>query len=597
MGAGRAPAPLREAPVAESAPDLPAFDRRFFDGRFRFTRIGSGSIGGKASGLAFIRDVLEREIDPAAFGGIEVAVPTMAVVATDVFDEFLDDNGLRDLPFDELPDDRIAHAFLRAELPVELVGDLRALIEGLHVPLAIRSSSLLEDALERPFAGVYATKMIPNDRFDADARFRRLVEAIKFVWASTFFREARDYVRATDRDPSSEKMAVILQEVVGRRHGPRFYPDVSGVARSFNFYPRSGARPEDGVVSLALGLGKTIVDGEACWSYSPALPKRTPPFGSTKELLAGTQTTFWAVNMTPPPFVDPVSEIEYLVRSDLADAEEDETLRFSASTYDGERDRLVPGVSVRGPRALTFAPLLVHELFPLGRLVRALLDACERATGAKVEIEFALVFDEPLGGPATARFGFLQVRPLALSAEEVTVGEDDLRDPRAIVASDAVLGNGSVDGIVDVVYVRPERFDPGATAAIAAELGPINHRLLDARRPYVLVGFGWWGSSHGSLGIPVDWSRISGARAIVESTLPAMDVEPSQGSHFFHNLTSFHVSYFTLHHGGPHRIDFAWLDAQPAEEVTPHVRHVRLATPLSVRVDGRTGRGVILRTS
>ncbi len=294
--------------------DLPAFDRNFWDGTFRFTRIGTGSLGGKAGGLVFIKDLLADAIDRAACPGVEVNVPTMAVFATDCFDDFIQLNHLVDLNFEELSDDYIGHAFQQADLPAELLGDLRALSDQVKTPLAIRSSSLLEDALDRPFAGVYATKMIPNNQLDPDARFRHLIEAIKFVYASTYFREARDYIRTTGCDPREEKMAVIIQEIVGRRHDDRFYPDVSGVGRSYNFYSSPPAMPEDGVVNLALGLGKTIVDGGITWTYSPAYPRKPPPFASVNEMFRGTQTEFWAVNMGKPPAYDPVSETEYMVQ-------------------------------------------------------------------------------------------------------------------------------------------------------------------------------------------------------------------------------------------------------------------------------------------
>ena len=304
--------------------DLPLFDRNFWDGTFRCTRIGTGALGGKASGLALARTLLADRIQPARFADFDINVPTMAVIATDFFHEFMVRNRLFDLRFEELSDARIGHAFQQADLPVELLGDLRALIAQVTTPLAIRSSSLFEDALDRPFAGVYATKMIPNNQFDTDTRSRKLVEAIKYVYASTYFREARDYIRTTGREPREEKMAVILQEVVGRRHGDRFYPDVSGVARSYNFYTMGSIRPEDGVASLALGLGKTIVDGGTAWTFSPPYPKKPPPFGSMEELLQGTQTEFWAVNMGKPPAYDPVNEVEYLVHANLKDAEADE---------------------------------------------------------------------------------------------------------------------------------------------------------------------------------------------------------------------------------------------------------------------------------
>ena len=580
---------------ANGSPGLPIFDRRFFDGRERFTQIGRGALGGKASGLVFIREAITRAIDPAAYPGLAVDVPTMAVVTTEFFDDFVRQNRLHELPVDELPDDRIAHAFLHADLPTELVGDLWALTRKVHSPLAIRSSSLLEDALGRPFAGVYATKMIPNNQFDPDARFRRLVEAIKFVYASTYFREARDYIRATDRAPSEEKMAVIIQEVVGQRRGERFYPELSGVARSYNFYPSGPARPEEGVVNLALGLGKTIVDGGLSWTYSPAHPGRSAPFGSVSTMLEETQTEFWAVNMGKAPAYDPVSEVEYLVRADLAAAEADEALRFLASTYDADGDRLVVGVGRPGPRVLNFAPLLQIEELPFNDVMRELLRTAEQALGAKIEIEFAMTFDTPRDGPKTGRLGFLQVRPMVVSDELVEVTAGELADSRALVASESVMGNGVRDDLQDVVYVRPEKFESRHTRAIAAQVEQVNQRLTELGRRYVLIGFGRWGSADPWLGIPVNWAQISGARAIVETTAERMNVEASQGSHFFHNLSSFRVSYFTGHHEGPRPVDWRWLDARPAEMETEFMRWVRLAAPLVVRVDGRTGRGVILR--
>ena len=576
---------------------LPIFNRKFWDGTFRCTQIGSGSLGGKASGLVFIKDLLTKRINSTSFPDVDINVPTMAVIATDCFDQFIAQNRLAELPFEEMPDDRIAHAFRKSDLPVELLGDLRALIVQVKTPLAIRSSSLLEDALERPFAGVYATKMIPNNQFDPDTRFRRLLEAIKFVYASTYFREARDYIRTTGAKPGEEKMAVIIQEVVGQRRGHRFYPDISGVARSYNFYAFEPARPEEGVVTLALGLGKTIVDGGIAWTFSPAYPKKPPPFDSVQELLKGTQTEFWAVNMGKPLAYDPVSETEYLVHPNLADAEADDALYLLASTYDPERDRVVPGVGSRGPRILNFAPMLVQEEFPINDVVKTLLNAAEEAVDAKVEIEFAITLQRRPGERPRVRLGFLQVRSMVVSDQVVNVTVEDLSDSRAIVASDMVMGNGTADDIQDIVFVRPEKFSPMNTPAIALELESVNRELQQQHRPFLLVGFGRWGSSHPSLGIPVDWTQISGARAIVEATLPEMNVELSQGSHFFHNLSSFRASYFMVQHGRPFGINWDWLNLQPVVHETEFIRHVRPTEGLSVRVDGRTARGVVLSQS
>jgi len=476
------------------------------------------------------------------------------------------------------------------------VGDLRALVEEVRTPLAVRSSSLLEDALFRPFAGVYETKMVPNNQPDADTRFRKLVEAIKFVYASTYFKNAKSYIRATERTSADEKMAVIIQEVVGTRHGDRFYPGVAGVGRSYNFFPSQGVDPRDGVVNLALGLGKTIVDGGSSWIYSPARPKAPAPFNSIRELLRLTQLDFWAVNMGPPPAFDPTTETEYLVKTDLKAAEYDDTLSRIASTYDPRRDRLVPGTGTEGARVIDFAPLLADSQTPLNDVIRELLSIGERALGEAVEIEFAI--NLPGKNTPGTRFGFLQLRPMLVSTEEVDLGDDELARPDVLLASDRVMGNGLLATIQDVVYVKPEPFESRFTRRIATDLEQLNRPLLQESRPYLLIGFGRWGSSDPALGIPVNWGQIAGARVIVESTLPGMDVEPSQGAHFFHNIISFQVYYLCVRHEGgagvaARGIDWSWLNRQPIVTETDHVRHVRLEKPLSVKVDGRSGRGAV----
>jgi hypothetical protein len=574
-----------------TVPDIPPFDRRFFDGKERFTRIGRGEVGGKGAGLLRIHELLLAHLEPGTFPGLAVDVPTLTVVATDMFDAFMERNQLYDVVREGLPDDRLANAFQQAELPTELLGDLRALVEQVHQPLAVRSSSLLEDALYRPFAGVYATKMIPNNQPDPDTRFRRLVEAVKFVYASTFFASARNYVRMTEHRIEDEKMAVLIQEVLGRRHGERFYPDVSGVARSYNFYRFGHARPEDGVAMLALGLGKTIVDGGLAWSYSPAWPRAAPPVASARDTLDQTQTQFWAVNLGKPPAYDPTRETEYLVQARIQDAERDGTLQHVASTYEPGSDRLSPGTARPGPRVVNFAPLLLHEVAPLNAVVRRLLADSQRALGEKVEIEFAMTLGDQAS--VAGRFGFLQVRPLVVSHAFVAIEPADLRAEGLVVASRNVMGNGVVEGLGDIVYARPEAFEPRVSRLVGAEIGARNDALLEAGRPYLLIGFGRWGSADPSLGIPVGWGQICGAKAIVEATLPTMNVDLSQGSHFFHNMSSFQVSYFCVRHDGDDRLDWAWLARQRAVTETDFVRHVRLDVPLLVKVDGRTGHGVV----
>ena len=580
--------------------DLPPYSRRLFDPEQRLWRLGGGELGGKAHGLRTAADVIARRGAELSRLGLEVDVPALVALGTHLFDTFLDRNGLRGLIAEEPSDDAVRSAFQRASVPAELAGDFTALAKEARIPLAVRSSSLLEDALGQPFAGVYGTKMIPGNQVQPAARLRSLLDAVKFVWASTFFQEARAYRRATTTGSTHEKMAVLVQEVVGRGHrghrgqdGDRFYPDLSGVARSIDFYPQGRARPEDGIVHLALGLGKSIVDGDLCWSFSPARPEVGPPFGSVRELVGATQTRFWAVNIGPPPPYDPMTETEYLVRPGLAEAEADGTLRYSASTYDPASDRLVPGTGRVGPRVLDFAPLLVYGEVPLAAAVRALLDLCAEEVGAPVEIEFAVSL--PLRGPR--RLGLLQVRPLAVGRDALEVTEEDLASPAAVVSSPAALGNGRCQ-VLDVVYVDPGLFVTAETPAIAEEIATINRELLDAGRPYLLAGFGRWGSSDPWLGIPVRWDQISGARAIVEATLPALSPEPSQGSHFFHNLSSFQVVYLTVRStvgGDRGTIDWYWLRRQPVARETPHVRHVQLAAPLDIAVDGRSGRGVVRR--
>jgi hypothetical protein len=568
---------------------LTRYSRASFGAGERFTRIGEGPVGGKAAGLLRILERLDAAFPDGRFGPFEVTVPSFTVIAADWFESFLEENGLPGA-LDRLRDGEIAMAFQRANLPIGLVGDLRALMEDVRAPLALRSSSLLEDALEHPFAGVYGTKMTPNDQLDADTRFTRMVEAIKFVWASTFFAAARAY-RARVGAGESERMAVVVQEVVGRRHQTRHYPDVSGVARSLAFYRFGGTEPEEGIAQLALGLGRTIVQGEPAWTFCPARPKATPPYRSTGDLLRETQTRFWAVRMGEPPEYDPTRETEYLVHATLADAEKDGTLSFTASTLDPRSERLVPGLGRAGPRVLTFAPLLVLDELPLAALVRTLLALTGDAMGGPVELEFAVTL--PDAGDAAPRFCVLQARRMAVSSESVDLTAER-RGWVPLVSSDHMLGNGVVEGIADVVYLVPERFDAGKTPIMAAEIAGLNRRLLDEGRPYLLIGFGRWGSADPWLGVPVNWGDVSGAGVMVETSPRGRPIEMSQGSHFFHNLAAFSVPYACVPEGGE-TIDWEWLRARPAEFETAFVRHVRLEAPLLVEVDGRVGEGAVLR--
>ena len=570
---------------------LPDFRRSFHDAKSRFTQIGDGELGGKAAGLDRILSGILPRLAANDYPRFRIDVPALTVLKTGVFDRFMKRNALYDIALTNETDERIALAFQSASLPAEFVGDLRALITEVHSPLAVRSSSLLEDALQHPFAGVYETKMIPANQWDPDTRFRKLIEAIKFVYASTFFRAAKNYIRSVKQDQRSEKMAVIVQEVVGNRHGDHYYPWVSGVARSYNYYATGNSEPEDGVVDLALGLGKQIVDGGIAWTYCPAYPKAPLPFNDIKDLLDTTQRNFWAVNMGSPPPPDPIHETEYLVQADLEVAELDETLHGIASTYDASSDRLRMGTGISGPRVLNFAPILQGESPPLNDLVRDLLKATKEEMNVDVEIEFAVSLPEKSGGQV--RFGYLQARPMLVPGDEVVLTAEDLDGSDLLLASDQALGNGERSDIVDVVFLKRDVFDTRHSLAIAGEVEQINRDLVESDTKCLLIGFGRWGSSDHWLGVPVNWGQISAARVIVESTLPDLMTEMSQGSHFFHNVISFGVLYLSLRHAGPHQIDWEWLEAHETVAETPFVRHVRLKSPLTARVDGRSGRGVI----
>lgn len=574
-----------------SLSQIPLFDRRFLESDDVISRIGDGAIGGKASGLAFAHQVVQSTFPSGEVDGIQVSVPRFVVIATDVFDAFMERNNLYEIALDDTPDDRIANAFQRAEFPSEFAGDLRAIVSSVHAPLAIRSSSMLEDAMYEPFAGVYDTKMTPNNQPDSATRYSRIVEAVKFVYSSTFFREAKAYMKMTGSSPSEEKMAVIIQEVVGLRFGERFYPAVSGVARSYNYYAFGHARPEDGIVDLALGLGKTVVDGGLVWTYCPAYPKAPPPF-TIAEMLKYTQTEFWAINMGKPPTFDPTRETEYLLKCPLGDAEYDDTISTLASTYLPQNDRIVPGTGSKGPRVLNFAPILRFNDIPINSIVKDLLHECSRKLNTAIEIEFAVMLD-PLRN-MLPRFGLVQVRPMVVSDAEIEVTNEELVSSNARIASDRVLGNGCIENIEDIVFVKPDDFRKEETRAIAKQIDEINHGIVKQGRRYLLIGFGRWGCSDPWLGIPVDWSNISGAQVLVEATLPDMDIELSQGSHFFHNLTSLQLLYFNIKHTGEHAIDWEWLNSLKVLRETEFVKHVVPDEPLAIRVDGRSGRGVIL---
>ena len=570
------------------------FDRRSFNGEGDFFRLGGGSLGGKARGLAFVRRLLAKAGLPARFPDVRVTVPSCVVVGTDVFDQFLDENNLRDFAIASSDDEKTRARIERAPLPDPILRDLRVFLEHVREPLAVRSSSLLEDSQYQPFTGVYETYMLPNNHADPQVRLEQLTRAIKGVYASTFSQHTKAYLRATPYRLEEEKMAVILQRIVGADHAGRFYPDFAGVARSINFYPAPPIAPEDGIAAVALGLGRTVVEGGACMRFCPRFPQHLVQFSSVTDMLQNSQRQFWALDLRGgTAAMDPHLEMrEASFGLDVAEA--DGTLAAVASTYSREDDAVFDGISRSGVRLVSFAPVLKHGVFPLPELIDEMLRIGTTGMGVPVEIEFAVKLGTPGVPGAPQELGFLQMRPLALSREfeELELGE--VKPADTICYCTSVLGNGRIEGLRDLVVVDVQRFDRARSLEAAQEVAQMNADLCAERTPYILIGVGRWGSADPWLGIPVRWEQISAARVIVEAGFKDLKVAPSQGTHFFQNLTSFQVGYFTVNpHVGEGVVDWAWLAAQPAVREGVFARRIRLSQPVEVRMDGRRREGII----
>jgi CheY-like chemotaxis protein len=564
-----------------------------------FLRIGDGSLGGKARGLAFVRHLLRTRRISKRFPGVRIAVPPAVVLATDMFDQFLAENNLSDFALHCDDDQEIQQRFLECPLPVPLQENLKTFLEEIRYPLAVRSSSLLEDSQYQPFTGVYETFMLGNHHPDAGVRLEELSEAIKRVYASTFSQHAKAYVRATPYRLEEEKMAVILQQVVGTMHGPRFYPDFSGVIRSHNFYPVDPMTFSDGIAAVALGLGRTVVDGGKCLMFCPRYPRNLLQFSSVEDILANTQTEFCALELDGHTGKSPGRGAGHLreARFGLDVAEADGTLHTLASTYSADNQAVYDGLSRPGARVVTFAPMLKHVLFPLAAILDLLVQAGADALGNPVEIEFAVRLprsDKTEAEPA--EFGFLQIRPLTLANDHQDLTIGDIDPTQLICRSSKVLGNGRIENLHDIVVVDAQRFERSRSQEVARAVAHFNSVLSADNRPYLLIGVGRWGSNDPWLGIPVEWDEISGARAIVEAGFRDFRVTPSQGSHFFQNLTAFQVGYLTINpDAGEGSIDWEWLGKQPAIEEEGCVRHLQFTPPLRVVMNSRTSQGVVFK--
>ena len=567
------------------------FQRDRFDRYSNFARIGEGSLGGKGRGLAFIDNMVKRHIEFEEFENATVVIPKTVVLCTDIFDEFMDTNGLYQVALSDADDDTILKAFLRAKLPDRLVEDFFAFFDVVKSPIAIRSSSLLEDSHYQPFAGIYSTYMISylEDKYEM---LRMLSDAIKGVYASVYYRDSKAYMQATSNVIDQEKMAVILQEVVGTQYGDRFYPSISGVARSLNYYPIGDERAEEGTVSLALGLGKYIVDGGLTLRICPYHPNQVLQTSEMEIALRETQTQFYALDLKNTGHNFSLDDGFNLLKLPVKEADNDGALNFIASTYDPYdmviRDGIYPG----GRKLITFANVLQHDVFPLPRILQLAQEYGQSEMRRPVEIEFAVTLNAQ---KKTGVFYLLQIRPMV---DIKAVLDEDLnliKDENVLLRSNNSLGHGIMEDIYDIIYVKTEGYTASNNPTIAYEIEKMNRKFLDEGKHYILVGPGRWGSSDSWLGIPVKWPHISAARIIVEAGLTNYRVDPSQGTHFFQNLTSFGVGYFTINsymNDGIYNQDI--LNAQPAVEETQFIRHVRFDNPLIVKMDGKKKQGVVM---
>ncbi len=566
------------------------FQRERFDRYSNFARIGDGSLGGKGRGLAFIDHIIQRHEDLSDYPNAEVMIPKTVVLCTDIFDEFMDTNELYQIALSDIPDEDILKQFLHARLPARLIGDLMAFLDVVDTPIAIRSSSLLEDSHYQPFAGIYSTYMIPyiNDKYE---RLHILSDAIKAVYASVYYSDSKAYMTATSNVIDQEKMAVILQEVVGETHGNRFYPTLSGVARSVNYYPIGHEEAEEGTVNLALGLGKYIVDGGQCLRVCPAHPDQVLQTSEMEMALRETQTRFYALDLQNPPTNFEKDDGFNLLKLRVNAAEPDGTLQYIASTYDPYDQVIRDGIYEGGRKVITFCGVLQQGIFPLPELLQKVMKYGQDEMRRPVEIEFAA----NIHANRTGEFYLLQIRPMVDNKMNLEEDIREIPDEDCLLRSHNAIGHGILNDVHDLVYVKTEGWSASMNPAIAEEIQKINSKMLDEGRGYALVGPGRWGSSDPWLGIPVKWPAISGAKVIVEAGLDEYRVDPSQGTHFFQNLTSFGVGYFTINdymNDGIYRQDI--LNTMNSAEETEHVRVIHFENPITIKIDGMKKEGVIL---
>jgi CheY-like chemotaxis protein len=568
------------------------FEKDRFDKYSNFARIGDGSLGGKGRGLAFIGHIVKTHVELNSHENFPVITPKTVVLCTDIFDEFMEANRLYEIALSNRSDEDVLKHFLAAKLPKRLVSDFLVFFDAISTPIAIRSSSMLEDSQYQPFAGIYSTYMIPyvSDKYEM---VRLLSNAVKAVYASVFYKDSKAYMTATQNLIDQEKMAIVLQEVVGGEYGNLFYPAVSGVARSINYYPIGNEKTEDGIVNMAMGLGKYIMDGYQGLRFSPLHPKNILQLGSLDTALRDTQTQFYALDLESMSKEFTIDDSFNLQKIRIQQAGANSPLRYVCSTYDPDDQIIRDGFYEGGRKVVSFANMLKHDTLPLAEMLDKVLKVGQQEMGRPVEIEFAV----NIKSQQEAEFFVLQIRPIVDNKEVVNEDLENIDMSETVLYSRNALGNGICSDVCDVVYVKTKRFSAANNPAIAREIEKVNIRFSESDRNYVLVGPGRWGSSDPWLGIPVKWAHISQARVIVESGLENYRIEPSQGTHFFQNLTSFGVGYFTVNSYSQQDgfFDEEFLDLQPAVYETDFIRHVRFDQPMPIKISGKKKIGVVLK--
>lgn len=553
----------------------------------KLSHIGTGSFGGKARGIAFLAKILSKYVTDDMFPGLRITIPRSIVLSTGVFDSFIEHNNLSKLDISHLSDERIASKFMGASLPAAIIGDLHSFIRNTRKPLIVRSSSLLEDSLLQPFAGIYASMLLPNESWETDFKFQAVCNAIKYVYASTYFEKARTYIKSTPKNIDDEKMAVLMQEVVGERHDKYFYPTISGVAKSYNYYPQGPCKPEEGIVYLALGLGKAIVDGGSSFAFCPEKPK-APLFGTPKDYMKYAQTKYYALKLRSVYKFVNYNEETSLDTLDLETAKKHGVLDKIVSTYIVQDDSLCPGI-YDGSLVVDFGPIINYGEIPLAKAMKLLLNISEIALGCPVEIEFAVNISKDDKEPS--ELIILQIRSMISPEKNIDIDIEKIPKSDTLLFSKNILGHGIIKDVYDVVYIDQEKFDLSKSTQVVNEIREINNKLLEEKIPYILIGPGRWGSSDPWLGIPVIWSNIAGVKAIIETPYKERPIDPSQGSHFFHDMIASQVVYLITKQ--QEDIDWDYIKKQQIVEETEYLRHIKTKKPLEVLVDGKKGKGII----